>query len=222
MTEQSSTTRQSSSGQDELDAAKAALRKDQGRIRAAARDASPDAAETLAGHAQALIERLPVTADAIIAGYWPIRSELTPLPLMAALVARGMRTALPATPQPGQPLVFHHWQEGDALIEGLYGTSEPPSTAPLCVPDVLLVPMLAFDRLGYRLGYGGGFYDRTLAAIRPEKPLVRAVGIAYAEQQVDAVPVGDHDASLDAILTPSGLTPSGLTPSGLILPDPAT
>lgn len=189
----------------ELNAAKASLRKQQAKTRAAAAASSPEAAEHLGHHADALIKLLDVGAGAIFAGYWPIRSELTPLPLMAQLVANGMATALPATPEEGQPLIFHRWQQGDPLIGGMYGTSEPEASAPQCTPDVLLVPMLAFDLAGYRLGYGGGFYDRTLAAIRPQKPDVRAIGIAYAEQQVETVPIGPYDASLDAVLTPAGL-----------------
>lgn len=195
-----------------LDDRKAALRRHQGQVRAAAAKADPEAADRLASYAANLVEAIGFGAGAVIAGYWPIRSELTPLPLMRALTKRGLETALPATPTPGQPLVFHRWQEGDDLIDGLYGTSEPAASAPQCLPDGLLVPMLAFDAAGFRLGYGGGFYDRSLAAIRPQKPAVKAIGIAYQEQLVEAVPVGVHDARLDAILTPSGL----------ILPAPAS
>ncbi len=126
---------------------------------------------------------------------------------MAALCDADDRieTCLPATPKPETPLVFHQWRMGDTLIDGLYGTSEPSPDAPLVIPQLILAPLLAFDRLRYRLGYGGGFYDRTLASIRQNKgQTVMAVGIAYAGQEVAAIPVGTYDAALDAILTEQG------------------
>ena len=194
----------------ELDLQKADLRKQNAAIRAAAAKKDPDSARHLAGHAPDLAALLlsddrHTSQDVIVAGYWPIRSEIDPVPLLAELSAMGYQTALPSTPQPGKPLVFHLWQPGEPLIDGLYGTSEPPASAPVCVPDCLLVPMLAFDDQFFRLGYGGGFYDRSLEAIRSNKPNVRAIGIAYQEQQVTAVPVGPHDARLDAVLTPGAL-----------------
>ncbi|MGC6484466.1 MAG: 5-formyltetrahydrofolate cyclo-ligase [Candidatus Puniceispirillales bacterium] len=193
-----------------LDERKAALRKANSAIRARAAKAMPDSPARLARHADALKASLLPAEGLIVAGYWPIRSEIDPIPLLAALAGRGCRTALPATPEPGKPLVFHHWQPGDPLVGGLYGTSEPQADAPRCQPDCLLVPMLAFDDGFFRLGYGGGFYDRSLAAIRVDKPTVRAVGIAYDDQKVAAVPVGPHDARLDAVLTPSGvILPTG-------------
>lgn len=188
-----------------LDDQKADLRKANASLRAKAAAAMPESAARLASHASALLGSLLQSHDVIVAGYWPIRSEIDPVPLLAVLVEAGCRTALPATPEPGKPLTFHHWQPGDPLIDGLYGTSEPASDAPICQPDCLLVPMLAFDDNFFRLGYGGGFYDRSLEAIRKIKPGVQAVGIAYDDQKVDQVPTGPHDARLDAVLTPSGL-----------------
>jgi len=187
-----------------LEDEKAALRKTQTAIR---KDAAKEAgaADSLSCHARELIEIFSLETGMIVAGYWPIRTELDPRPLMNELAAAGIATALPATPQPGQPLTFHRWQHGDPVVDGLYGTSEPASSAPRCAPDMLLVPMLAFDDAGYRLGYGGGFYDRSLAALRREKPKVSAVGIAFAAQRVEHVPRGDHDARLDAVLTPKGI-----------------
>ena len=192
-----------------LDEQKAALRKKNAAIRAAAAKADPESATRLARHAAAFGAALLPAGDMIIAGYWPIKSEIDPVPMMAALADAGYQTALPSTPKPGEPLVFHLWQLGDALVDGLYGTSEPPSSAPVCQPDCLLVPMLAFDAAFFRLGYGGGFYDRSLQAIRKNKPGVIAVGIAYAEQEVASVPTGPHDARLDAVLTPDGLLQPG-------------
>ena len=187
---------------------KASLRKALSAIR---KEASLDveAAHHLAQLAPELMDMFRPEAGAIVAGYWPIRTELDPRPLMQQLAAAGLTTALPATPQPGKPLIFHLWQEGDPVIEGLYGTSEPAPEAPRCEPDILLVPMLAFDNAGYRLGYGGGFYDRSLAALRAINPAVRAVGIAFGAQRIDLVPRGEHDARLDAVLTPEGVAVAG-------------
>ena len=187
---------------------KASLRKALSAIR---KEASLDveAAHHLAQLAPELMDMFRPEAGAIVAGYWPIRTELDPRPLMQQLAAAGLTTALPATPQPGKPLIFHLWQEGDPVIEGLYGTSEPAPEAPRCEPDILLVPMLAFDNAGYRLGYGGGFYDRSLAVLRAINPAVRAVGIAFGAQRIDLVPRGEHDARLDAVLTPEGVAVAG-------------
>ena len=188
-----------------LDDEKAALRKQQAILRKDASAAHDDVVALLAGYADPLMKALALEDGDIVAGFWPIKSELDPRPLMAALVRCGMHSALPSTPQAGQPLIFHAWQDGDAVISGLYGTSEPAPTAPVVIPRLILVPMLAFDDAGFRLGYGGGFYDRTLAKIRAEGHHVQCVGIAYDSQHVDHVPVGDYDAQLDGVLTESGL-----------------
>ena len=197
-----------------LDARKAALRREAAALRAAAAKADPESAARLASHGAALRDarlfgEANIIAEYIIAGYWPIRSEIDPIPLLEVLAAMGFKTALPATPRAGEPLVFHLWESGDALIDGLYGTSEPLATAPQCQPDGLLVPLLAFDSRFFRLGYGGGFYDRSLAVLRRDKPHMRAVGIAYRDQQVEDIPTGSHDARLDAVLTPDGLIVAG-------------
>ena len=192
-------------GFDDLDARKAALRRESAALRAAAAKADPESAPRLAYHGAALKDAGLFGEGSIIAGYWPIRSEIDPVPLLAVLAAMGFKTALPATPRAGEPLVFHLWACGEPLIDGLYGTSEPPASAPQCRPDGLLVPLLAFDSQFFRLGYGGGFYDRSLASLRCDKPDIRAVGIAYRDQQVEDLPKGPHDARLDAVLTPDGL-----------------
>jgi 5-formyltetrahydrofolate cyclo-ligase len=103
----------------------------------------------------------------------------------------------------GQPLVFRAWVPGDAMDKGVWGIPEPKPDKPVLEPDILLVPLLAFDVDGCRLGYGGGFYDRTLARLRAIKPVV-AIGLAYDEQRVNAVPHLDYDQRLDWVLTPSG------------------
>ncbi|MCE2517479.1 MAG: 5-formyltetrahydrofolate cyclo-ligase [Alphaproteobacteria bacterium] len=189
----------------DLDDQKAELRKVQTAIRKAASVDAGAVAAAMADCAADIRIAFGLADGDIVAGYWPIKTELDPRPLMAALTAGGMAGALPATPTPGEPLVFHRWQEGDEVIAGLYGTSEPRSDAPVCAPTLVLVPMLAFDDDGFRLGYGGGFYDRSLAQLRDAGHTVHALGIAYDSQWVAEVPIGPHDARLDGVLTGSGL-----------------
>ena len=180
---------------DVLQAAKAAARKIARARRAGLANAEAPArlaAALLAGHAP--------PKGAIIAGYWPMGEEMDPRPLMLALAARGHALALPITPQRCQPLAFRAWAPGAALRAGPMGTSEPVAGAELR-PDILLVPLLAFDRAGRRLGYGGGYYDRTLAAL----PGAKAIGIAYAGQEMPEVPAGPQDFRLPLIATEAGV-----------------
>ena len=180
---------------DVLQAAKAAARKIARARRAGLANAEAPArlaAALLAGHAP--------PKGAIIAGYWPMGEEMDPRPLMLALASRGHALALPITPQRGQPLAFRAWAPGAALRAGPMGTSEPVTGAELR-PDILLVPLLAFDRAGRRLGYGGGYYDRTLAAL----PGAKAIGIAYAGQEMPEVPAGPQDFRLPLIATEAGV-----------------
>jgi 5-formyltetrahydrofolate cyclo-ligase len=162
---------------------------------------SPDAPKRLA---EALLARHAPPEGAIIAGYWPMGDEMDPRPLMLALASRGHALALPVTPPRGQPLAFRAWAPGVALRPGPMGTSEPAEGA-LVNPDWLLVPLLAFDRAGRRLGYGGGYYDRTLAAL----PGAKAIGIAYAGQEMAAVPAGPQDFRLPLIATEAGVIMCG-------------
>jgi 5-formyltetrahydrofolate cyclo-ligase len=178
-----------------LQAAKAAARTSARAHRATL--FSPDAPKRLA---EALLARHAPPEGAIIAGYWPMGDEMDPRPLMLALASRGHAIALPVTPLSGQPLAFRAWAPGGALRPGPMGTSEPAEGA-LVNPDWLLVPLLAFDRAGRRLGYGGGYYDRTLAALSGAV----ALGIGYAAQELDEVPAGPEDAPLAAIATEAGL-----------------
>ncbi len=144
---------------------------------------------------------LPIRLDpGIVSGFIPYKSEISTIPLLNALRRCGWTTALPVVIAPGQPLVFRAWAPGAPLVAGVWDIPIPPETATEVLPDVLLVPMLAFDRAGYRLGYGGGFYDRTLEKLRKLKP-VTAIGIAYQAQMVDQVPRGVHDAPLDYVMT---------------------
>jgi 5-formyltetrahydrofolate cyclo-ligase len=171
----------------------------------AARDALSDAQRVAA--AQVLARRgLPVeiVPGAIIAGYSPIRSELDPTPLMQKLAAAGARLALPVITARGQSLRFRVWDPGDRLLPGPLGILEPSPAAAEIVPDLVLVPLAAFDRTGHRIGYGAGHYDRTLAQLHKSKGFA-AIGLAFAAQEVEAVPALQHDVPLDYVLTESNL-----------------
>jgi 5-formyltetrahydrofolate cyclo-ligase len=144
-----------------------------------------------------------VAPPAWVSGFLPIGEELDPAPLMLRLAGEGYRLCLPVMEAKGKPLLFRAWTPGDPLEAVMWGIREPLPSAPLVDPDVLLSPLLAFDAAGYRLGYGGGFYDRTLARLRGIKDVV-AIGLALDEQKVDAVPHADYDERVDWVLTPSG------------------
>lgn len=131
----------------------------------------------------------------VLSGYWPIRGEADPRPAMEQ--HRGP-ICLPVVTGPGQPLLFRRYD--GALEAGSYGTSHPPATAPVLVPQVLIVPLAGFDRAGHRLGYGGGFYDRTLAGLRAGGR-VTAIGFAYAVQEIREIPAEITDQQLDFIVT---------------------
>lgn len=145
----------------------------------------------------------PFARDAVISGFASLANELDCMPLMQRLGREGARLALPLVVHKGAPLAFRAWSPGDAMDAGVWGIAQPKADKPLLRPDILLVPLLAVDREGWRLGYGGGFYDRTIAGLRMEKPVL-AIGLAYDEQVVDAVPHLDYDEPLDWVLTPSG------------------
>jgi 5-formyltetrahydrofolate cyclo-ligase len=178
---------------------KAALRAEARRRRAAAARAAPQAGEALA---RRVLEAVPPPPGAAVSAYWPMGDELDCRTLLAALRERGHVIGLPIIVRKGEPLRFRAWQAGVALVPGGFGTSMPPEDAPAVVPDYLLVPLLCFDRAGYRLGYGGGFYDRTLEGLRRAAAAqVTAVGIAYAGQEVPEVPREPTDQRVDWIVT---------------------
>jgi 5-formyltetrahydrofolate cyclo-ligase len=159
--------------------------------------------EHRAAAARAIAQRgLPfeIPLGTIVAGYSPIRSEIDPVPLMRQLVVRGAQLALPAIITGDQPLKFRAWSPGDRLRRGRLGILEPSAEAKEVIPDMLLVPLAAFDRSGHRIGYGAGHYDRTLEQLRRIKA-VTAIGVAFAVQEVEAVPALLHDAALDYVLT---------------------
>lgn len=193
------------SGAADLQAAKAALRAAAGERRARAHARlHPGAGAALAGHFLAgFAERLP--ADAVVALYWPIRTEIDVRPLIDELAASARRIALPVLRGPGEPLGFASWRPGRPLRTGALGLSEPADGSP-ATPDVVVAPLLAFDRTGARLGYGGGYYDRTLGELRAAGPVL-AVGAAYAAQETARIPVAPGDEPLDAVVTESGTMP---------------
>jgi 5-formyltetrahydrofolate cyclo-ligase len=167
----------------------------------ARRDALPReermaAAETIA--ARGLPVALPT--DAIVSGFFPMKSEIDPRPLMRRLAGAGARLALPVVAGRGQPLIMRAWSFGDPLVAGVWGIRIPPDDAPAVHPDILIVPLLAFDRRGHRLGYGAGYYDMTLTALRARQP-VTAIGIGFAAQEVAEVPTTPRDGRLDLMLT---------------------
>jgi len=144
---------------------------------------------------------LGIASGAIVAGYHPFRDEADPRGLMAALSARGHRLALPCIVAAHAALVFRAWNAGDSLHPNTYGIAEPLAHAAEVVPDAVLVPLLAFDASGHRLGYGGGYYDRTFERL----PRMRLIGIAYSGQEMPAVPREAHDHRLDLIVTENGV-----------------
>ena len=175
----------------ELVAAKRAAR-DAARLVRGAGDAAADIA--VCGRLLSL-----VPPDAVVSGVWPLPGELDLRPLLAALHGRGQVVLLPETTPRGQALVFRRWHPGATMLPGRFGTCHPDGEA--LAPGLLLVPLLAFDDRLMRLGYGGGYYDRTLAGLAG----CTAVGFAYARQQVGAVPSGAFDVPLDAIVTEAGV-----------------
>ncbi|HSA82444.1 MAG TPA: 5-formyltetrahydrofolate cyclo-ligase [Geminicoccaceae bacterium] len=166
----------------------------------ARRRAAPGPAAAVAV-ADRLLHEIDVPQGAVVSGYWPLAGELDPRPCLHRLAARGHPLALPRMQGQGQPLAFHPWRRDDPLTLGRFGVMQPDPTQPLVTPDVLLVPLLGFDRRGHRLGYGKGYYDRTLRALREGGATPLAIGLAFALQEVSEVPIGPADQPLDAVVT---------------------
>ncbi|HEY1475083.1 MAG TPA: 5-formyltetrahydrofolate cyclo-ligase [Pseudolabrys sp.] len=173
-------------------------------LRAAAlarRDALPvaerqAAAETIASRAFAV----PIKPGLIVSGFSPMKTEINPIPLMRKLADAGAQLALPAIAGRGKPLIMRAWKFGDPFKAGQWGIREPMPEAMEVTPDILIVPLACFDRTGHRIGYGAGYYDMTINALRARKKVV-AIGIAFAAQEIVRVPATERDARLDLVLT---------------------
>jgi 5-formyltetrahydrofolate cyclo-ligase len=183
---------------------KAALRK----AALSARAALPDslraaAAEAIASAGAEIVAR---ERPARVSLFFSVRGEIETAALAARLAEMGVPLCLPVIVRKGEPLVFREWRPGDPLEDRPFGLKEPPASAAEVEPDLLFTPLAAFDAAGRRLGYGGGFYDRTLAQLRAKKPAF-AIGLAFAAQEVPEVPVFDYDEPLDGVLTENGFRP---------------
>jgi len=143
---------------------------------------------------------VPFGEGTIIAGYSPVRSECDPVPLMRSLAGKGAQLALPVVEPKDKTLSFAEWRQGEQLAAGPFGILQPRASALDVEPDIILVPLVGFDRSGHRIGYGVGYYDRTLQALRARKPVV-AVGIAFVIQEIDTVVADANDQRLDLVLT---------------------
>src|SRR3954466_5060094 len=167
----------------------------------ARRDALSDQQRATAS--EALAKRgmpLAIKPGAVVAGYSPIRRAIDPAPLMRMLAAHGAQLALPAITARGKSLIFRAWSPNDRLMLGSLGIPEPSPAAAELVPDVMLVPLAAFDQSGHRIGYGAGHYDVTLAHLRKAKAVI-GIGLAFAVQEIKNVPMQPHDVALDYVLT---------------------
>ena len=163
------------------------------------------AAQSLAQVGLAALAPFLPASGGTVAGYWPVRGELDPLALLRRLHEDGRRLALPAV-LPGGGMEFRFWTPAAEMVAGAFDIPvPPPQSGVMAAPDILLVPLLAFDRQMYRLGYGGGFYDRALARLRRERPQTLAFGLAFGEQEAAPLPREAHDQPLDGVLTPAGL-----------------
>lgn len=178
------------------------------RTKAELRSAALAAREKLsekqrASAASALAKRglpIEITQGLVISGYAPIRSEIDPAPLMEKLATQGARLALPSVNARGKSLTFRSYTPGDRLTMGMLGIPEPSPAAAEVVPDIMLVPLAAFDAAGHRIGYGAGYYDHTFVHLRKHKAIL-GIGLAFTAQQIEAIPALSHDVPLDYVLT---------------------
>jgi 5-formyltetrahydrofolate cyclo-ligase len=163
------------------------------------------AARAAGAVAELLAQELARSAPVIVAGYWPLADELDPRPAMQRLAAAGHGLALPRMEGRAAPLAFHAWSWGDPLLPGGFAVMQPDPGQPKVAPQVVLVPLLAFDARGHRLGYGKGYYDRTLRTLRAAGAARRTIGLGFALQELPEVPAAAFDEPLDAIVTEHGL-----------------
>jgi len=183
-----------------IEAVKADLRKDAHAARAAlSEEVRAEAAKAVAAH---FFESIAYAPEDVIAGYWRIRDELDCQPILIRLMDSGQKVVLPVVEGNDAPLDLRVWEADSPLYEAGFGTLAPSDLAPRAVPDVVLMPLLGFDSQGTRLGYGGGYYDRTLAVL-PKRPML--VGLAFAAQELPHIPREPHDVPLDAIITENGV-----------------
>ncbi|MCZ6483160.1 MAG: 5-formyltetrahydrofolate cyclo-ligase [Alphaproteobacteria bacterium] len=173
--------------------------------RRAAAESGSEAGERLR---ESFLSALPLPPAQVVAGYWPLPEEIDVRPLMTNLHLSGQVLVLPVVVGRGQPLIFRRWRPSLPLDAGVYGISVPSAEAPEATPGVLLVPLLAFDGEGRRLGYGAGYYDRTLATLRRAGDIL-AIGAAYAAQRMDSLPEGASDQRLDWVVTEEGAIRTG-------------
>jgi 5-formyltetrahydrofolate cyclo-ligase len=187
-----------------IEQAKAALRVKAHAQRAAVfQSVRSDAATAAAGH---FFRGVPMQPGEVVAAYWPIRDELDVKPVLTRLMDDGQPVCLPVVLGDGLPLELRLWAQGAALYPSGFGTLAPDELAQVVEPDVILMPLLGFDKHGTRLGYGGGYYDRTLTKLTKRPKLV---GFAFAAQEFDHIPREAHDVPLDAVVTENGVTRFG-------------
>ncbi len=139
----------------------------------------------------------------VVSGFWPMGAEIDLVPLLTKLSGIGCTCVLPVVRKKDTPLIFLEWRPETVMRDAAFGTKEPPADAPERIPNVVLAPLLAFDKEGYRIGYGGGYYDRSLAALRAAGSVI-VIGVAYAGQEMDAVPHDGFDQPLDWVVTEEG------------------
>ena len=192
-----------------ISAQKSILRRQVLDLRNAARATFGDDAERRL--AENVIDALPLVGDKAIAVYWPIKSEIGVETLLEGLHAAGAHCFLPVVERADCPLIFRAWTPVQELVEGAHGVLIPPGSAPVGIPEIVIVPLVAFDDKGRRLGYGGGYYDRTLEILRRNGDIL-ALGVAFSCQQVETVPSESSDQVLDAVATEAGVT--AFTPVG--------
>lgn len=185
-------------------AAKAALRVQMRARRKALIREHPEADWQAGDRAQELLDGLRLRRPGVAALYHASGAEMDPRPLAENLIKLGWKIALPACEALDEPVIFRLWKPGDRLAPDAAGIASPLASAGDLSPDLVVVPLIAFDRTGARLGQGGGYYDRTLAELRRTRNAPPCVGLAFAGQEVEAVPHEDHDQKLDAILTELG------------------
>lgn len=160
--------------------------------------------ETYTRAAQHFMKAIAIPRGGVIAGYWPLQDEFDCRPLLEALAAQGALLALPVVAKDSGSLLFREWRPGAPLQPAGYGTIGPGEGAAEHLPSLVIVPFLAFDRRGYRLGYGGGFYDRSLTSLRSSGKCRQAIGLGFSAQRVQQVPAAPYDARLDGVVTEEG------------------